>query len=359
MNENLAKLSMQNNSLNQDQKWMLRALEEGWKGHGLTSPNPAVGAVIVKNKVELGAGYHRKAGQPHAEREAIVDVIEKHGVEALRGTTIYVTLEPCSTKGRTAACTSGILKYGIAKVVYGAVDLNPEHAGAADAFLRERGVEVVSGVLSEACEKLLRPFTKRITTGMPWVIAKTAMSLDGRITRPPSEGQWLTNPDSREIGHQLRATVDAILVGGVTVRRDNPRLTLRSKQLDPSKEQPWRVVLTKSGKESLPKDFHLFSDAFKDRTLVYEDILLKDILTELANKGCNSILLECGGNLMRQFSEEDLIDEYQLFYAPILTGGEDFGFGLGPYFSSSVKIKEITSRRIGDDTLICGVVDRS
>lgn len=341
-----------------DEKWMKRALEEGWKGVGLTSPNPSVGAVIIKGGVELGAGFHRKAGLPHAEREAIADAIAKHGEAALKGSSIYVTLEPCSTAGRTPACTAGIMEHGIIKVVYGAVDPNPDHAGAAYDLLQQQGIEVLSGVLSEECERLLRPFAKRITTGLPWVVAKTAMSLDGRITRPPSEGQWLTSPESREIVHQLRAQVDAIIVGGKTVRRDNPRLTLRSTESSSEKQQPWRVVLTHAGRESLPQDFHLFTDAHKERTLLYQDQPLEQVLRDLAEKGCNSVLLECGGKLMRQFAEAELIDEYQLFYAPIITGGEDFGFGLGDHFKGSLKLKEVSSQSIGKDTLIRGVVDR-
>ncbi|MFT5883250.1 MAG: diaminohydroxyphosphoribosylaminopyrimidine deaminase [Crocinitomicaceae bacterium] len=356
---NLAVSISPNITSNLDDKWMLRALEEGWKGRGLTSPNPTVGAIVVKDQIELGAGYHHRAGLPHAEREAIADVVAKHGAKVLQGATIYVTLEPCSTAGRTPACTSGILENKIGRVVYGAVDPSPDHAGAADRLLREQGVEVTTGVLHEECAKLLRPFAKRVTSGLPWVIAKTAMSLDGRITRPPSEGQWLTNPESREIVHQLRAQVDAIIVGGKTVRRDNPRLTLRSEKSAAGKEQPWRVVLTHSSRESLPQDFHLFTDEFKKRTLIYEDQPLVDVLRDLAEKGCNSVLLECGGQLMRQFAEAELIDEYQLFYAPIITGGEDFGFGLGGHFKSSLRLKEVQSTSIGQDTLISGVVDRS
>ncbi|MFC4992251.1 bifunctional diaminohydroxyphosphoribosylaminopyrimidine deaminase/5-amino-6-(5-phosphoribosylamino)uracil reductase RibD [Rubritalea tangerina] len=341
-----------------DEKWMWRALELAWQGVGLTSPNPAVGAVIVKEGVELGAGFHRKAGLPHAEREAIADALTRHSLASLKGATIYVTLEPCSTRGKTPACTDGIIEHGFSKVVYGAVDPNPDHAGVADSILKQAGIAVVSGVLKEACERVLRPFAKRITTGVPWVIAKTAMSLDGRITRPPSEGQWLTNPDSRAIVHQLRASVDAILVGGKTVRRDNPRLTLRGEAASVEKPQPWRVVLSHSGRQSLPQDYHLFSDDFRDRTLVFEDEPLEAVLRKLAEKGCNSVLLECGGRLMRQFAEAELIDEYFLFYAPIITGGEDFGFGLGQHFHASAELLEVQSQSIGQDTLIRGVVKR-
>lgn len=338
---------------------MRRAIALAEKGTGLTSPNPTVGAVIVKDGIELGSGWHRKAGEPHAEREAIADALVHHSEVKLKGSTIYVTLEPCSTKGRTHACTDGILAMGISKVVYGAVDPNPDHAGAADKILKQGGIEVVSGVCREECERLLRPFSKRIKTGLPWVIAKTAMSLDGRTTRPPGEGQWLSNIDSRALVHQIRARVDAIIVGGKTARIDNPRLTIRcDHQSLEGKVQPWRVVLTHSDRTSLPKDLNLFTDEFKNRTLVYCNKSLEGVLSELASKGCNTVLLECGGQLMRQFAEQELIDEYHLFYAPLITSGEDLGFSLGAHFSSSTQLTEISSRQIGNDTYISGVVQR-
>lgn len=336
------------------------ALDEAYRGYGLTSPNPPVGSVIVKDGEELGRGFHHKAGCPHAEREAIAAVKQRYGnLGCLEGATIYVTLEPCSTTGRTPACTDGIIENGIAEVVYASEDPNPVHVGAAKRVLNAAGVKVVTGVLEEECDRLIRRFAKHVTTGMPWVIAKTAMSLDGRITRPPSEGQWLTGPESRELVHQLRAEVDAIVVGGKTVRRDNPRLTLRSENLNPEKEQPWRAVLTNSGRDSLPQDLNLFTDQHKNRTLIYEDQPLSEVVRNLGDRGCSTVLLECGGRLMRQFVEEDLIDEYYLFYAPIITGGEDFGFGLGHHLNRSFKLKEVKSQQIDQDTLIHGVVERS
>ncbi|MEY4242774.1 MAG: bifunctional diaminohydroxyphosphoribosylaminopyrimidine, partial [Verrucomicrobiota bacterium] len=206
--------------MNEDEKWMDRALEEARKGVGKTAPNPPVGAVIVKNGVLLGRGWHRAAGRPHAEREALADAERSHGSEAVRGATIYITLEPCSTQGRTPPCTQGLMDAGIRRVVYACRDENPAHAGRADELLTKAGIEVLAGVRGEAAERLLRPFFKVRKTGLPWVIWKTAMSLDGRVTRPPGEGQWLTSADSRSDVHRLRSTVDAILTSGETVRRD-------------------------------------------------------------------------------------------------------------------------------------------
>ncbi len=341
-----------------DNEWMQLALTEASQGIGLTSPNPAVGAVVVKDGELLGRGWHQRAGMPHAEREAIASVVAAHGGDALKGATIYVTLEPCSTEGRTPACVDGIIEAGISRVVYGAKDPNPVHEGAADALLAEHGIEVVSGVEREACECMIKEFAKRITTGMPWVIAKTAMSLDGRITRPKGEGQWLTGAEARDEVHRIRASVDAIITGGKTVRKDDPSLTVRGSAYRESKCQPWRVVLTNSGKQSLPSDAKIFTDQYADRTLVYQDKSLADVLRELADLGCNAVMLECGGILMRQFLEQGLVDEVAIFLAPIFTGGEDFGFGLGEHLESSYHLEGLTTKSLGKDTMLRGILQK-
>jgi len=330
------------------------AIAEAENGRGLTSPNPTVGAVIVKDGTILGKGWHRKTGKPHAEREAIANTLKSHSAADLKGATIYVTLEPCSTTGRTPACVDGIIDAGITRVIYGATDPNPAHSGNADKCLAENGIEVIQGVEKEACEQLIKPFTKRITTGLPWVIAKTAMSLDGRITRPKGEGQWLTGELAREEVHRIRAEVDAIIVGGKTVRKDNPSLTIRGEAHRAEKLQPWRVILTEHGKQSLSDDLKLFTDEHKERTLIHQDLTLTDSLKELAKLGCNSVLLECGGGLMRQFLEQDLVDEIAVFIAPILTGGSQFGFGLGEHLERSSFLENPTVQTFGVDTMIRG-----
>ena len=222
--------------------WMHRAIEEAGKGIGRTSPNPPVGAVIVRDGVELGAGWHRAAGQPHAEREAMRAVRSTYGDDAMKGATIYVTLEPCSTQGRTPACTDGVIEAGISQLVYAVADPNPAHAGRADEVLRGHGIDVVAGVLADEGERLIRPFSKVQRCGLPWVMLKTAMSLDGRLTRPPGESMWLTGSEARAEVQQLRASADAILTSGETVRRDRPRLDLREPSLLEGRDQPWRVV---------------------------------------------------------------------------------------------------------------------
>jgi diaminohydroxyphosphoribosylaminopyrimidine deaminase/5-amino-6-(5-phosphoribosylamino)uracil reductase len=338
-----------------DEIFMQLALTEAQKGVGLTCPNPPVGAVIVSNGEVIGRGWHRKAGEPHAEREAIKSAGE--GV-SFKGATIYVTLEPCSTCGRTGACTDAIIEGGFSRVVYGARDVNPDHVGAADEILKSAGIEAVSGVLEEQCEALIRGFSKRMLKGLPWVIAKSAMSLDGRITRPEGEGQWLTGAEARAEAHSIRAEVDAIVVGGKTVRRDDPGLTVRGDAYREKKAQPWRVVLTQSGKKNLPLDAAVFTDEFKDRTLVHADMSLEESLRELAERGCNTVLLECGGVLMRQFLEQGLVDEVAVFFAPMLTGGGDFGFGVGEHLKKSLALEKIQVKQLGEDILFRGVFRR-
>ena len=228
-----------------DERFMRLALREAERGRGQTSPNPAVGAVIVKNGRVLARGFHHRAGQPHAEIEAL----QALGSESrARGATIYVTLEPCSTHGRTPPCTEAIRRAGFARVVIGATDPNPRHAGKAVAILEAAGIVVRPGILSAECAALNPAFNRWIVTGRPWVIAKAALTLDGRLTRPPGEDRWLSGPAARAAGHRLRAQVDAILIGAGTLRADNPRLTVRGVPGADPQRQPWRVVLTRGGR---------------------------------------------------------------------------------------------------------------
>ncbi len=340
-----------------DEHFMVLALAEARKGLGLTSPNPAVGAVIVKDGIIMGSGWHKKYGAAHAEREAIRNAGEG---AMLRGATLYVTLEPCSTQGNTGACTEAIIAAGFSRVVYGTKDVNPAHAGAADQILKAAGIEVTSGVLDDQCQAMIRGFSKRMRTGYPWVIAKMAMSLDGRITRQEAEGQWLTGAEARAEAHQIRAEVDAIIVGGKTLRKDNPSLTVRGEASigRETKEQPWRVILTQSGKENLPLDSVVFTDEFRDRTLVHEDMSFDDSLKNLADRGCNVVLLECGGVLMRQFIEQSLVDEVAVFFAPLLTGGLDFGFGVGEHLKNSIELENMYMTQHREDFLLRGIVKK-
>lgn len=331
-----------------DESWMQLAIEEAEKGVGLTSPNPAVGAVIVKEGKILGKGWHRKAGLPHAEREAIADVKSRHSADVMAGSTIYVTLEPCSTHGKTPPCTQGILDAGISRVVYGAEDPNPGHVGAARQILESAGVEVLTGVCQNSCEDLIRGFAKVQRTGLPWVMIKSAVSLDGKITRPLGEGQWLTSPESRDVVQRLRFESDAIITGGNTLRKDDPALTVRSTHL-PDKEQPWRMVVTQGKAMALPAGAQLFTDQYKDRTLVQEDGDLVAGLKKLVELGCNTVMVEAGGKLLSAYLNAGLVDEAVMFYAPMITGGPDWGIdSLG----EAVSLRNQEFIQIGNDVML-------
>src|ERR1043166_4001662 len=233
-----------------DEEFMRAALAEAKKALGRTSPNPAVGAVLAIDNRIVAKGHHREAGGAHAE----IDCLRNVGAPVPAQATLYVTLEPCSTAGRTAPCTDAITEAGVTNVVVGATDPNPRHSGRGIVKLRNAGVRVRDGVLAQECTRLNEAFNKWIVTGQPFVIAKCGMSLDGRLTRPPNESRWITGRDARRDAHRMRARVDAVLVGAETVRADNPRLTVRGVR---GARQPWRIVLTRSGK--LPHQAHLLS----------------------------------------------------------------------------------------------------
>jgi len=340
-----------------DERWMRTALEEARKGIGRTAPNPPVGAVIVKDGVCIGSGWHRAAGRPHAEREALADAFQKVGPAAVRGATAYVTLEPCSTYGRTPPCTAGLIEAGISLVVYGCVDRNPDHAGRADALLGAAGIAVCGGVLASDCLAILRPFFKVRESGLPWVVWKTAMSLDGRITRPPGEGQWLTGESARADVQQLRATVDAILTSGETVRRDQPALTIRVPELLEGRQQPWRIVVTDQP-ESLPRDSAIFRDAWADRTLLRPRGDLAGILRGLvAEQGVLSVMVEAGGEFSAALFAEGLVDEAVVYLAPLLCGGEIPALG-GAGLAEKLALREVEFARIGEDVRMRGMIAR-
>ncbi len=327
------------------------ALAEARNGLGRTAPNPPVGAVIVKNGELLGKGWHRAAGQAHAELEALANAAAKN----VRGATLYITLEPCSTHGRTPPCTAAIIAAGISRVVYACVDRNPAHAGRADALLSAAGIEVVSGVAAAEAEKLLRPFFKVGQTGLPWVIWKSAMSLDGRITRPPGEGQWLTGELARADVQQLRASVDAILTSGETVRCDQPALTLRVPHLLEGRQQPWRVVVT-NRPATLPLSAALFSDEWRERTLIRPGHDLEKTLRDLAREqGVLRVMIEAGGVFSAAMFEAGLVDEVVVYYAPILCGGPSPGLA-GAGLSESLHLTEIEFLQLGNDLRVRGVI---
>jgi diaminohydroxyphosphoribosylaminopyrimidine deaminase/5-amino-6-(5-phosphoribosylamino)uracil reductase len=325
-----------------DQAMMLLALREARKGVGVTSPNPPVGAVVVRSGRVIGKGWHRRAGEPHAEIEAIEAA---GGTAKVRGTTVYVTLEPCSTQGRTPPCVPALIAGGVKRVVWAVDDPNPKHAGRAATILRNAGVAVTSGVAAAAGQALLDPWVKYITTGQPWVIVKAGVSLDGRITRPPGEGQWLTNEAARADGMKLRRRADAIVIGAETLRQDDPALTLRPPLA--RKTQPWRVVLTKSGR--LPENARIFTDAFRERTLVVQNRRLGDAFRDLALRGVVTVLIEGGGTVLAQAFAEGLVDELCFYVAPLLCGNGRPVIDGDWFAGGSVTLERVEFKQLADN----------
>ena len=330
-----------------DEKFMRAALREAKKALGQTSPNPAVGAVLVIGNQIVAKGHHRGAGRDHAEIECLRNFRAAVPARA----TLYVTLEPCSTEGRTGPCTDAIIEAGVRKLVVGAIDVNPRHSGKGIEQLRNAGVNVKEGVLAEDCAQTNEAFNKWIVTERPFVIAKCGMSVDGRLTRRAGESPWITGGPARHDAHQLRAQVDAILVGAETVRADNPRLTVRGVR---GARQPWRVVLTRSGK--LSRRARLFSDPFSSRTLIYHRKSLTTVLKNLGERGVTSVLIEGGGDVLGQALDARLIDKVQLYLGPILTGGPVTAFP-GPgteNAANGLRLRRVSYRQIGQTICITG-----
>ncbi len=336
---------------------MERALTLAARGLGTTSPNPSVGAVIVNQGQLVGEGYHARAGEPHAERCALADAHARGQASLLRGATIYVTLEPCSSYGRTPPCTEGIIKAGISRVVYAVVDPDTRHRGRADALLRAAGIKVEQGLCQRAGERLLRPWLYAVQHGRPWVLAKIATTLDGRTCR--QHERWLSSPESLRYAHQLRLESDAILVGGGTLRADDPALTIRTPLAEPSpiKQQPWRIVLTKD-RSRLPAGCKLLSDAHAARTLVYERVshLRTELLEPLfRERGVVQLMLECGGTLLRRFVEEGLVNEWVQVMTPTLSGGEALAIP-GAYLAEEGRLLLEAPCMSGGDVILRGTV---
>jgi diaminohydroxyphosphoribosylaminopyrimidine deaminase/5-amino-6-(5-phosphoribosylamino)uracil reductase len=334
-------------TIERNEQFMRAALNEARKALGQTSPNPAVGSVLVINNRIVAKGHHRGAGREHAE----VECLRNFGAPVPARGTLYVTLEPCSTAGRTAPCTDAILSAGVRNVVVGAIDVNPRHSGKGIVRLRNAGVNVRQGILADECAQINEAFNKWIVTGRPFVIAKCGMSLDGRLTRPALEPRWITGRSARSHARELRAHVDAVLVGAETVRADNPRLTIRGTR---SARQPWRVVLTRSGK--LPRRARLFSDRLVARTLIYKEQSLAGVLKNLGKRGMTNVLIEGGGEVLSQALDARLIDKVQLYLGPILTGGPVIAFaGRGATnAANALRLHRVSYQRIGQSVCITG-----
>jgi len=330
-----------------DDRFMRSALSEARKGLGLTSPNPAVGALLTTGEKILSRGHHRGAGLPHAE----IECLRKFGRRIPERATLYVTLEPCSTIGRTGACTDEIIASRVRRVVVGAIDPNPRHSGRGIELLQNAGIEVEVGVLSGECASLNEAFNKWIGTGLPFVVAKCGMSLDGRLTRPPRESRWITGTKARSDAQALRASVDAILVGAETVRKDNPRLTVRAGRVA---RQPLRVVLTRS--KNLPRTAHLFTDRFAGKTLIYRNRSLAAVLRDLGQRNVNSVMIEGGGDVLSQALDGRMIDKVQIYLGKMITGGPVVAFaGKGTRDTShAVRLRSVSFRQLNGNLCITG-----
>jgi diaminohydroxyphosphoribosylaminopyrimidine deaminase/5-amino-6-(5-phosphoribosylamino)uracil reductase len=292
--------------MKQDERFMRRALALARRGIGKTSPNPVVGAVLVRSGNIIGEGWHRRAGQPHAEINAL------RGVNA-RGATLYVTLEPCCTFGRTPPCTDAIIAAGIRRVVVAATDPNPKHRKRGLRQLRHAGVRVEAGLLAAEATALNAAFNKWGMTGLPLVIAKAAMSLDGKMATCAGDSKWITSNAARREAHKLRAQVDAIIVGANTVIRDNPRLTLRHGVRG---RQPWRVVVGRC-----PQTARVFTDVHRERTLHFKTRNLRTVFRKLGRMGITSVLIEGGPTLLGAAFDAGLVDKVAFFYAPKVIAG--------------------------------------
>ncbi len=354
-----------------DEYYMAKAIELAKKGAGFVNPNPMVGAVIVKDGRIIGEGYHEKYGQLHAERNAL-----KNCSESPEGATIYVTLEPCCHYGKTPPCTEAIIENKIARVVVGALDVNPLVAGKGVEILRNHGIEVVTGILKDECEKMNKVFQKYITTKLPYVVMKYAMTSDGKIATKTGESKWITGEVARKAVHKTRNDLSAIMVGVDTIIVDNPLLTCR---LDDECKNPIRIIC--DSRLRTPLDSQVISDAKNNQTIIatasdnqerirkYEEanckvisapgedgkVDLKRLMIDLGEMGIDSVLLEGGGTLNYSAIQAKIVDEVQIYMAPKIFGGSAKSpvEGLGiehPKDAVELVPKNITM--IGEDILI-------
>lgn len=287
-----------------DMAYMGRAVELAASVHGATAPNPWVGSVLVEPSGRVHEGATAPPGGPHAE----VTAIARAGAGAL-GATLYTTLEPCAHHGRTPPCVGAIAAAGVARVVIGVLDPDPQVSGRGVAALEAAGVAVTVGVRGDEVEEQLAPYLKHRRTGRPWVVLKLAATLDGRTAAPDGSSRWITGEDARRDVHRLRARSDAVLVGAGTVRADDPELTAR---LDPpALRQPLRVVLGRA------------PDGARVQPAVELSGDLGSVLDELGGRGVLQLLVEGGARVAHDFHAGGLVDRYVVYLAPVIAGGDD------------------------------------
>ena len=352
-----------------DSAMMLRCLELAAMALGCTSPNPLVGAVVVQNGEVVGEGFHPRAGEPHAEVFAL-----RAAGERARGSTIYVSLEPCNHYGRTPPCSEALINAGVSKVVVGMVDPNPLVAGGGMARLRAAGIEVVVGVEEAACRRLNEGFIHRILYQRPLGILKYAMTLDGKIATTSGHSTWVTNQDARAEVHRLRAACDAVVVGGNTVIKDDPYLTSHNSNV----HNPLRVVMSRS--LNLPEQARLW-DTSQAPTLVFTEVgssqtfqnMLREkgvevlefrsltpeqVMTHLYERGFCSVLWECGGILAAKAIAQGAVQKIMAFIAPKIIGGNHAPTPVGDLglasMTQALPLERVSWRIIGSDCLVEG-----
>lgn len=344
------------------------------RAEGKTRPNPPVGAVVVRKGTAVGEGYHHRAGTPHAE----IHALRRAGPKA-KGATLYVTLEPCCTAGRTGPCTEAILAAGVSRVVVGVADPNPAHAGRGLRRLRRAGAEVKRGVCAPEARDLILPFATWVKSGRPMVTLKMATSLDGKIADRQGGSRWITGPASRRLVHAMRRRTDAIMVGSGTVLKDDPSLLPRGA----SRGECWRVVVDTAGKT--PPGAQVLTDGFAARTIIAttsrcpaarlarykasgatvwvlprkgRGVCMSHVLRELGRLGCLHVLCEGGGELAADLAQRGLVDEYVVFTAPLLIGGRaapTMMEGRGWLMKDAPRLKILEHVTVGKDMMIRAV----
>lgn len=375
-----------NSQVNSDLRFMRLALQLARRARGRTAPNPMVGALLVKNGKIIGRGWHRRAGEAHAEIEALRDAQRRVGPKTAdritRGATLYVTLEPCSTHGRTPPCTDAIVAAGITRVVAAAEDPNPAHCGRGFRILSSAGIAVTSGVLAQEAARLNEAFNHWIIHRTPFVIVKAAMSLDGKIATVTGESKWITGERSRRYAMQLRAASDAVLVGVNTILKDDPSLTIRLPQFA---GKPFRRIVLDStartpaiSKVAGDASAHLTTivvakAAPKNRVAALRRraqvlvapsakgvIDLRWLLRRLGGESVTQLLVEGGGETNALFLSQGLAHRVVFFYAPLVLGGANApkavaGDGLAEAAGKLV-LTDVQWRRLGPDLVLTATV---
>ncbi|PIZ64582.1 riboflavin biosynthesis protein RibD [Candidatus Roizmanbacteria bacterium CG_4_9_14_0_2_um_filter_39_13] len=359
------------NDTETDMFFMKKVLQLAKKGRSFTYPNPMVGALLVKNNIIIGQGYHRKYGHAHAEIETL-----KSARQDLSGATIYVNLEPCSHIGKTPPCSVALIKAGIKKVICSHLDPNPLVSGKGLRLLQKHGIQIKTGILKEAAQKLNEHFITFHTKKRPFIAVKFASSLDGKIATSTGSSKWITNEKARSYARRLRSAYHAILVGKNTILYDNPHLGCRNHRF----KDPIRIVL--DSKLSVPFDYQIYRDnnviiatttkaphtkidqLYKKgiQVLLFDADLIpiEKLVHELKILNIMSVLIEGGSEVIGEFIDKKLVDKAYIFQAPILIGGKKSisaigGMGVDEVIDA-IRLDTISYKTFDDNRLICGYV---